>query len=470
MGRFFTSTQIFYNKKNSKNFIEFFCKKMNEEGYTSCESDESEISYIFKFASNCEWVTMTSSDYEQGNQLSKSDTGRVAKMLETTCVNTVVIDSDCAVITMYDKNDQKTEKLIIGRADDYFGEEIPKPSKSIWSQLLSDEKTWEQFTEICNTDEVFVENSLSRLAEITGMDSENILFSAEEADDNDSNTAFLYFKKAKPSIVASQKNNADNSQKKISLNAAFKQIFGELLEPMGFKLVKSKYPYYLRVVGEGIIQAVSFTKQKSLNLYPNREEEEFQIYVGLDLLINPLINFDRNPTILDNQGCMTSLSDLYGSFIAHRSFSEEHASYTSCYQKGDTKEILNALKNNRDEWMPFVLDFFKKQKTIEDIYKLGDIASNLRHDVIVLLGKTDEIIEKYKVALPKKIAELEHEYANDNPDFLKMLKERKIKFTDEAIKRYDSFRKGTKEYNEFINTAEEIKEQNLKTLKILGVI
>ena len=84
--------------------------------------------------------------------------------------------------------------------------------------------------------------------------------------------------------------------------------------------------------------------------------------------------------------------------------------------------------------------------------------------------KTDEIIEKYKVALPKKIAELEYEHANDNPDFLKMLKERKIKFTEEAIKRYDSFRKGTKEYNEFINTAEEIKEQNLKTLKILGVI
>ena len=133
------------------------------------------------------------------------------------------------------------------------------------------------------------------------------------------------------------------------------------------------------------------------------------------------------------------------------SHNHSHYGYTSCYQKGDTKEILNALKNNRDEWMPFVLDFFKKQKTIEDIYKLGDIASNLRHDVIVLLGKTDEIIEKYKVALPKKIAELEYEYANDNPDFLKMLKERKIKFTEEAIKRYDSFRKGTKEYNEFIN-------------------
>lgn len=70
----------------------------------------------------------------------------------------------------------------------------------------------------------------------------------------------------------------------------------------------------------------------------------------------------------------------------------------------------------------------------------------------------------------KEIARLESVHANNNPALLKIFKERTIKFTEEAIKRAASLRKGTKEYNEFITTAEETKEQNLKTLKKLEVI
>ena len=110
MGNFFTSTQIFNNKKLSKDqFVDKFCKKMAEDGYVACNSDESELSYILRFADNCKWVTIISEAYEQGNQTSQKDTGRIAKMLGTNCVNTVVIDSDCAIMVLYD---EKAKKLI----------------------------------------------------------------------------------------------------------------------------------------------------------------------------------------------------------------------------------------------------------------------------------------------------------------------------------------------------------------------
>ena len=462
MGNFFTSTQIYNIKQlDREQFISFFCEEMKKNGYVPGNSNESEVSYILRFADDCKWVTITSEDYDEGNQLSQTDTSSLAKMLKTTCINTTVIDSDCAVMEMYNKSGQKDDTLIMGRADDYFGENIPMPSESAWKPFLADDSSWEKLCEIVKESDgyVFIEEGLSELASLIGMDEENISFSADEAT-VDEQTVFLDFKKAEA-----------KKEKRLSLNAAFKQVFGEILEPLGFKLVKSKYPYYLRVTGEGIIQAVSFAKEKLLNIDSNRNEEGIAVYVGIDLLINPLINFDKNPTVIDNQKWMMSLSDLYGNFIAHMDgFNEKHESYTFFYPKGSTEEMLDTMEKYRDELMPFVLEFFEKSKTLEEIYQSGEITPSIRHDVIILLGKTDELIEEYKVNLPKEIARLESVHANNNPALLKIFKERTIKFTEEAIKRAASLRKGTKEYNEFIRTAVETKEQNLKTLKKLEVI
>ena len=92
MGSFFTSTQIYAPGNHSKEqFLDMFCKEMKEEGYVICDCDESEITYILRFADNCKWVTITSEKYEQGNRLSQQDTGRIAKMLKTTCVNTILL-------------------------------------------------------------------------------------------------------------------------------------------------------------------------------------------------------------------------------------------------------------------------------------------------------------------------------------------------------------------------------------------
>ena len=96
MGNFFTSTQIYNNEKlNREEFIGNFCGKMAEEGYVTCDSDESELSYILRFADNCKWVTITSEAYEQGNEVSKKDTGRIA--IYYGCADTCVSMAFCKV-------------------------------------------------------------------------------------------------------------------------------------------------------------------------------------------------------------------------------------------------------------------------------------------------------------------------------------------------------------------------------------
>nr|MCR4888878.1 hypothetical protein [Ruminococcus sp.] len=164
MGNFFTSSQIYDNECLTKEkFIDKFCNEMKSEGYITCEDDEAEKSYILRFTDNCKWVTITSEDYEQGNQTAHSDTGRIAQMLGTTCVNTTVIDSDCAVMEMYNEKGVKADTLIMGRADDYFGENIPLPAENAWKPFLADNSSWKKLCDIVKESEnyTFVEEGLS---------------------------------------------------------------------------------------------------------------------------------------------------------------------------------------------------------------------------------------------------------------------------------------------------------------------
>jgi hypothetical protein len=107
-------------------------------------------------------------------------------------------------------------------------------------------------------------------------------------------------KKANLEILKSYGIDSEKTQpkkeKKLTLNAAFKQVFGELLEPMGFKLIKSKHPYFVRVTNDGVVQSVSFAKEKSFS----PESEGFSICIGISLISLPLTDYNKSPTTLDN--------------------------------------------------------------------------------------------------------------------------------------------------------------------------
>ena len=170
MGNFFTSSQIYNNENlNKQQFIDKFCKAIADSGYEVCDSEESEKSFILRFATNSKWVAIASEEYGQNGRAAQSDAGRIAKMLGTYCMNTEVIDSDCASMSLYGKDGKSADMLLMGRYDDYFGDDNPKPNEKIWAQFLSEGSTWEQFKEILGGEYVFVEDGLRLLSAWTAV-------------------------------------------------------------------------------------------------------------------------------------------------------------------------------------------------------------------------------------------------------------------------------------------------------------
>lgn len=284
MGQFFTSTQIYNNEAvKSKKFIDTFCKAMEKEGYVPCNNDEGEQDYILRFADNCKWVSITSESYEEGSKTALSDAGSIAKMLKTTCVNTTVIDSDCAIMEMYNESGKKVDTLVMGRADDYFGDDIPQPSKDVWKPFLAEGKTLEQFCNIVKNSNgyTFVEDCLSELVPVIGMDEDNILFNANDTEENEQ-TVFLNFKKAEA-----------KKEKKLTFISAFKLVFGKMLEPMGYKyLKKGKYPYFVRIINNEILHIISYRHISSSKL----GHKAMEIHGGTISLYRRSIDLTDEPT------------------------------------------------------------------------------------------------------------------------------------------------------------------------------
>ncbi len=85
----------------------------------------------------------------------------------------------------------------------------------------------------------------------------------------------LHFKKA-------------DKKKALSLNAAFIQVFGEALEPLGFvKLKKVKHPYFVRLIGDEILHIVTYRKVRSIK----RGYNSFEILGGIVTLYRRHIDF-----------------------------------------------------------------------------------------------------------------------------------------------------------------------------------
>lgn len=361
MGSFFTSTQIYAPGNHSKEqFLDMFCKEMKEEGYVICDCDESEITYILRFADNCKWVTITSEKYEQGNRLSQQDTGRIAKMLKTTCVNTIVIDSDFAVLDLYDESGEKADSLILGRADDYFGDDIPEPSEKLWLQFLSAGSTWEQVIEVKKGEYVFVEEGLAKLAPIIGISPGNITFSAEDANEHDNSTVILDFKKARSAITMSWAGKEIKPPKLLTLNAAFKKIIGKALEPFGFKVIKGRHPYIVRVINNEILHIITFRTES-----PDYSEGDkaFAIMGGIATVYRKKITLDQSP--IQNYIWFNYMFDFYEALTDERDTNILGQLFRSCYYSDKPESLISVMNTGAENVIKYVLPVMGKINDID---------------------------------------------------------------------------------------------------------
>ena len=253
MGRFFSSVQI-KNNVSREQFIKAFGDVMKKRSLVTCSEAEASIGYILAFSANDGWVTLTSEVHRDNPKQLKDDARQIAADLKTSSFSMEVADSDWAYIELYTGADIH-DTVVVGRSE-LDEEHSPKGREECWKQLLASGKSWEQLSEIWNKNEVFVEDALYEAAAMLGIEPKYMVSDCEDFNsttDEDTNVAQLFFKNK---ITVSK-----GGEKKLTLNAAFKQVFGEALEPLGFVKIKSKYPYYVRVLNGEVVQVVAVKEE-----------------------------------------------------------------------------------------------------------------------------------------------------------------------------------------------------------------
>lgn len=455
MGNHFTSLLIQNKDRLShSSFLKLFKSEMKKSGYEVCKEDSAELSYTIRYGIN--WATVYSEKYVPGGSDVRNDAAQFAKILETFCLNTAVIDSDCAIIDLYGKDGNKMDMIIMGRADDYFGSDIPEPSEEIWKPFLADGYTWEQLCSIRNGDYVFVEEGIELLAKALEIDVENIMFTGEESDKN---TVCLSFRTVEAKKV-----------KKLTLKTAFIEVFGEALEPLGFVRIKSKHPYYVRVISDEILHVITILKD---NYYKNR----FDVYAGIATIYRPMLDFDQDPDF--NTKWMSPIR-AFEDYKVDSPVLGIYYEYDINSQTALIHTLTKALKHTQEYVLPVLDTVSDLQKVIEFytiynsaalyIYSAKDMSEYNRDDnegfLHILINDHSDMRSEFEKCLERDKYLTENGISNFDFNRLREAAEESRK---EIIMNRDAIYNDKKLYDKIIQELSHNKETNIERLLNYGL-
>lgn len=260
---------------------------------------------------------------------------------------------------------------------------------------------------------------------------------------------------------------------KDSFKKYFKEIYGNYLSPNGFCLLKSKYPYFVRVTSDGIVQSISFSR-----VNPNKTHSDicdgFTIWIGLSLITLPLTDYNNKPNTLENEGWwMMPITNFFHSCsLSLDEYNEQHSKFSFYYQKDSYEDICNSLQESIKEFMPFVLYFFNHYSTLEEMGKLkGNMRFGFYRDVVIINQMIDEYIKEMESEFQKQLEQLVL-ILDNNPMFRLSREKEKEEFLTNFNRKKQWFlerKEGTSAYIEYMKNAVEIRDKNLQLLKELGV-
>lgn len=373
MGRFSASNHILNSGSLTKaQFKKAFVGSMKSQGCTTATEDDAALSFTLIFSPDRKWVTVLSEEYQSGGQETRADASLFAKSLGTSVVSVSLVDSDFAELELYDSSGKLADVMILGES--YLGDEAPMGTEESWQPLLTG-GTWDQVTAIQNGSYTFAEDALAEFAPLIGMDGKNILLDSENVSDED-NAEVLYFKKA--------------AEKKLTLNAAFKQVFGSSLEPLGFVKIKSKYPYYVRVIGDEIIHIVTYRTEGADHI----SKGAFSILGSVvTVYCNKFPDLTQDPLVYN----INWLKDNFDLAFMAEGKHEDAARYMKfSYKKDDADSLLSAMRDSLDVSNKILLPVISKAVDIDScidyLLKIHHLTSFERGEDLLYL-KTENYKE-----------------------------------------------------------------------------
>ena len=463
MGRFFSNIQIHNNRQeNREQFKKSFCKSMEKKGYTASTEDDSSLTYVLAFSENNKWITLCSADYESGGEDVKKDVQFLAESLKTCCISTNVVDSDFAILEMYNAASTLTDMVAVGDGSGYgFDDDTEfKGRKEAWEPYLTSGSTWEQLSEIWNGDYVFTEEALSEMAPLIGMDSENIISDYDDISNRtDKNIMQLHFKK--------------KGKKALSLNAAFIQVFGEALEPLGFKKIKGKQPYFVRVVEGGeIIHVIAYRNEDPDHI----SEKSFNILGGVATVYRNNIDLSIKP--YDNDYWLENNHSLYYRSHTDRGDKFRESIYKFSYKSDSEESMLSEVKRSLDVTKQIMLPFLDKIVDIDACIRHFNVVLHLSSEIEnyfegFLYLKTDNYVDIIMEILNKKRAIYEHNVKMKKRGYTQEELERRRQNYEEVNKRaialIEKIHTNPELYAEYTKKIEHRKAANIEKLKSYGL-
>lgn len=260
MGSFYSNIQI-KNDRGKDGFVEALNDYLLSADYEKCDKDNATLSYRLAFSDG--WVTFVRLEYRDDPEVLDREAKSISAAFKTSVFTTTVADSDFAELSLYD-NGKRTDDVVIGYGDAYGLDENPA-DPALWQPLLKPGTAFEELSEAWKTDEVFCEDALYKSAPLFGIEPDFMV--ADHRSLNDNNSVLMCFRQ-KTAASSAAGNSAIKLVPKLALETAFKNVFGEALEPLGFQCVKNNS--FVRVINGEILQVIECckngTKRKSFTV------------------------------------------------------------------------------------------------------------------------------------------------------------------------------------------------------------
>lgn len=359
MGKFFNTLHV--KAVNREAFLTAFEWAMKKQGYVPCEADDAEISYMAAFSEG--WISLSNGD-DSAEELARLSQ-KFARDLKLASFTVEAVDSDFAILTLNTAS-RKTSRLVVGDGEGYGVEKAPIFIDD-WKPLFQNGDI-EKFLAVIGQNSTFVEDDLTEIGGLLGISSYAMTADYDELSGNEG--AFsLSFKKA--------------AEKKLTLNAAFKQVFGEALEPLGFKLIKSKYPYFVKVVSDEIIHYVTIANDRADGRgWDGVKYKCFNVFCGVSTVYKSKIDFDTDPGKFHFNG-FDSVSEIYAEHHRHDLDVNYCSSIRSFYYNPtDGEFMISALKKALAVTEKHVLPVIGEVVTLE---KCLDYFELMNHNLFLVL-------------------------------------------------------------------------------------
>ena len=145
-----------------------------------------------------------------------------------------------------------------------------------------------------------------------------------------------------------------------SINTVFKRVYKEALAPYGFVKIKGRQPYFVRMIGDEILQVITYMNEWSSKQF----YKAFDICCGVATVYRQRLNLERSP--LENSNWFEGNGSLYAKLNPYDCDLQYRNEILKFFYKSDDEEsMLEAVKHSFEITEKIMLPVLNEVKDLE---------------------------------------------------------------------------------------------------------